>query len=188
MKNTKTYSAKPSEVERQWLLLDASETTLGRLSTVAARYLTGKGKPMYTPNIDCGDFVVIINADKLKVTGSKLLSKKYYRHSGYPGALKTIDLKSRMVDDSTGVIKDAIKGMLPKNKLQSGRLARLKVFAGSEHDHRAQEPQKTEVRSVKPSAIKKDVSSEISNTKQKVLEVNPPKLSKTNTTKKVLEG
>ncbi len=147
MKNTKTYSAKPTEVERNWLLLDASETTLGRLSTVAAKQLTGKSKPMYSPNIDCGDFVVIVNAEKLNVTGDKLLSKKYYSHSGHPGALKTTDLKSRLGSgDSTGVIRDAIKGMLPKNKLQDGRMARLKVFAGGEHEHQAQEPKKMEVK------------------------------------------
>ncbi len=146
MKNAKTYSAKPTDVERKWLLLDASENTLGRVATVAAKHLTGKNKPMYSPNIDCGDFVVIVNAEKLKVTGDKLLSKKYYSHSNYPGALKTTDLKSRMdKGDSTGVVEDAIKGMLPKNKLQDGRMARLKVFAGSEHDHQAQDPKKVKV-------------------------------------------
>lgn len=147
MKNTKTYSAKPTEVERKWLLIDASENTLGRVATVAAQHLIGKSKPMYSPNIDCGDFVVIINAGKLKVTGNKLLSKKYYSHSGHPGALRTTDLKSRIDSgDSTGVIEDSVKGMLPKNKLQDGRMARLKVFEGSEHDHQAQDPKKTEVK------------------------------------------
>lgn len=147
MKNTKTYSAKPTEVERQWLLVDASETTLGRVATVVAQHLTGKKKPMYTPHIDCGDYVVIINADKLKVTGNKTIAKKYYSHSFYPGGLKETDLKSRLDSgDSVGVVEDAVKGMLPKNKLQDARMARLKVYAGADHEHIAQNPQKTEVK------------------------------------------
>lgn len=147
MKNTKTYSAKPSEVDRKWLLVDASETTLGRMASFIATRLVGKNKPTYTPHIDAGDYVVIINADKLQITGNKKLSKKYYSHSGHPGALKEKTLKSRLEDgDSTGVVEDAVKGMLPKNKLQDGRMARLKVYAGSEHDQQAQNPQKVEVK------------------------------------------
>lgn len=147
MKNAKTYSAKPTEVERKWLLLDASENTLGRVATVVAKHLTGKNKPMYTANIDCGDYVVVVNTDKLKVTGDKELAKKYYRHSFYPGALKEVDLKTRLdKGDSTGVVEDAIRGMLPKNKLQDGRMARLKVYGGPEHEHQAQSPTKTEVK------------------------------------------
>jgi large subunit ribosomal protein L13 len=138
----KTYSAKPSEVVRQWHLMDASEVTLGRLSTKAATLLTGKGKPMFTHNIDCGDHVVIINADKLVVSGNKLADKKYYRHSEYPGNLKTATLTEKMAKDSCEVIRLAIKGMLPKNKLVDGRLKRLKIYKGQEHDNVAQKPQK----------------------------------------------
>lgn len=147
MKNAKTYSAKPTEVERKWLLVDASENTLGRVASVVAQNLTGKNKPMYTPHIDCGDYVVIINADKLNVSGNKKESKKYFRHSFYPGGIKETDLKSRLENgDSVGVVEDAVRGMLPKNKLLDSRIARLKVYAGSEHEHQAQNPVKTEVK------------------------------------------
>lgn len=147
MKQQKTYSAKPSEVTRKWILVDASDTTLGRLSTVVATYLTGKYKPMYTAHIDCGDHVVIINSDKLKVTGDKLQAKKYYSHSGHPGALKQKTLKARMDDgDSTGVVRDAVAGMLPKNKLTNGRILRLKIYRDDNHGHEAQNPQKVEVK------------------------------------------
>src|SRR5665811_159755 len=112
MKQQKTYSAKPTEVTRRWILVDASETTLGRLSTVIATYLAGKNKPMFTPHVDVGDYVVVVNADKLKVTGTKMKDKSYYRHSGYPGALKERSLGSRMDNgDSVGVIRDAVTGM-----------------------------------------------------------------------------
>jgi large subunit ribosomal protein L13 len=138
----KTYSAKPTEVERKWYLLDASETTMGRLSTKAAKLLTGKEKPMFTHHIDCGDYVVIINADKLVVTGNKLNTKMYYRHSHYPGGLKEATLASKMDSGkSTEVIEHAIRGMLPVNRLRDGRLARLKIYAGAEHQHEAQKPQ-----------------------------------------------
>lgn len=138
----KTYSAKPSDVTRKWHIIDASEAPLGRLSTVAARLLTGKDKPMYTPHIDCGDYVVITNADNLVVTGKKTEAKKYYSHSGYPGNLKTANLKEKKAKDSTEVVQHAISGMLPKNKLQKERLARLKVYSGSDHAHEAQKPEK----------------------------------------------
>jgi large subunit ribosomal protein L13 len=138
----KTYSAKPTEVERKWYLLDASETTMGRLSTKAAKLLTGKEKPMFTHHIDCGDYVVIINADKLIVTGDKLNAKMYYRHSHYPGGLKEASLASKMADGkSPEVLEHAIRGMLPVNRLRDGRLARLKIYAGPEHQHEAQKPQ-----------------------------------------------
>ena len=138
----KTYSAKPSEVTRQWYLLDASEVTLGRLSTKAATLLTGKGKPMFTHNIDCGDYVVVINADRLVVSGNKLAAKKYYRHSEYPGNLKTVTLSEKIAKDSCEVIRLAIRGMLPKNKLLANRLQRLKIYKGEEHGNMAQKPQK----------------------------------------------
>ena len=142
----KTFSAKPTDVVRKWYVLDASEVSLGRLSTVAATLLTGKGKPQFTKHIDCGDFVIVINADKLVVTGKKMDQKFYYRHSGFPGGLKETSLKDQMDKDSTFVINKAIRGMLPVNKLRPGRLERLKIYAGSEHNHAAQKP---EVLSVK---------------------------------------
>ncbi len=136
----KTYSAKPTDVTRQWYVLDASETPLGRLSTKAATLLTGKGKPMFTGHIDCGDYVIIINADKLVVTGAKPSKKLYFRHSGYPGSIKSASLGEKMSKDSTDVVYQAIRGMLPVNKLRDARLARLKIYAGSEHQHEAQKP------------------------------------------------
>ncbi len=142
----KTYSAKPSEVTREWYVIDASEATLGRISTKVATLLTGKGKPMFTQHIDCGDHVIVINADKLVVTGSKLTDKMYYRHSQYPGSLKEATLADKMATDSTDVIRLSVKGMLPKNKLVADRLARLKIYAGTEHNHEAQKPQKVSVK------------------------------------------
>jgi large subunit ribosomal protein L13 len=147
MKIVKTYSAKAADVDRQGLLVDASEMTLGRLASAIAMHLMGKNKPSYTPNIDMGDYVVVINADKLKVTGNKRQAKMYRRHSGFPGGLKGVSLGKRLENgDSIGVVADAVRGMLPKNKLESGRLARLKIFAGNEHSHQAQNPQKVEVK------------------------------------------
>lgn len=142
----KTYSAKPSEVVRSWYVIDASEAPLGRISTKIATLLTGKGKPMFTQHIDCGDYVVVVNADKLVVTGNKLVDKKYYRHSEYPGNLKTATLAEKMEKDSTDVIRLAVRGMLPVNKLRDGRLERLKIYAGEEHNHAAQSPQKVSVK------------------------------------------
>lgn len=136
----KTYSAKPTEVERVWYEIDARDTSLGRLSTEIAVILTGKNKPMFTKHIDCGDFVIVLNADQLKVTGQKLEDKKYYRHSGYPGALKEASLKEVMAKDSTKAIEKAVKGMLPVNKLRDERLKRLKVYKDGEHKHQAQSP------------------------------------------------
>ncbi len=136
----KTYSAKPSEVERKWYEVDASDTTLGRLATEIANILTGKNKPMFTKHIDCGDFVIVLNADKLQVTGQKMEDKMYYRHSGYPGGLTELRLKEVMAKDSTKAIEKAVKGMLPVNKLRAERLKRLKVYKGGEHKHQAQSP------------------------------------------------
>lgn len=136
-----TYSAKPSDVTRKWYVVDASETTLGRAATQIATLLTGKGKPMFTAHIDCGDFVVVVNADKLRVTGGKEEKKLYYRHSGFPGGLTETKLKDVMAKDSTEVIYKAVRGMLPVNKLRDGRLKRLKVYAGAEHEHAAQKPE-----------------------------------------------
>ena len=145
----KTYSAKPSEVERKWYVIDASELPLGRLSTKVAELLTGKGKPMFTKHIDCGDYVVVINADNLVVTGDKLEKKKYYRHSHYPGGIKENGLKDELSKDSTRVIEHSVRGMLPVNKLRDDRLKRLKVYAGSEHNHSAQKPETLSLKGAK---------------------------------------
>lgn len=137
----KTYSAKPKDITRKWYLLDAASMPLGRVSTVAASLLIGKGKPSVTPHIDGGDFVVIINADKLKVSGQKVTDKEYWRHSGFPGGLYRRTLGEQSQIDSTKIIEHSVRGMLPVNKLRKDRLARLKVFAGSEHTHTGQNPQ-----------------------------------------------
>jgi large subunit ribosomal protein L13 len=137
----KTYSAKPADVTRKWYIVDASEVTLGRLSTQVAVLLTGKSKPQFTKHIDCGDFVIVLNADQLKVTGTKLETKKYYHHSGFPGGLRERTLREQMELDSTKAIEHAIRGMLPVNKLRDDRLARLKIYAGAEHKHEAQKPE-----------------------------------------------
>jgi len=136
----KTYSAKPTDVVRKWYVFDASQISLGRLSTEVAQVLTGKKKPMFTSHIDCGDFAVIINADKLVVTGSKKEDKTYYRHTGYPGGIKSRTLREQLEIDSTAAIEHSIRGMLPVNKLRDGRLKRLKVYAGEDHNHAAQKP------------------------------------------------
>lgn len=146
MKEFKTYSAKPTDVERKWYVVDASETTLGRLSTKVATLLTGKGKPMFTTHIDCGDYVVVINADNLVVTGEKATDKMYYRHSGYVGNLKEATLTEKQAKKSGEVIRLAVKGMLPKNKLMDERLKRLKIYSGAEHTHAPQNPIKLEVK------------------------------------------
>ncbi len=146
MSNPKTYSAKPTDVVRQWYVVDASELPLGRVATVIADLLHGKGKPMYTKHIDCGDFVVVINADKLVVTGKKLEDKMYYKHSNYPGGLTETTLKFEMEKDSTKVIYKAVRGMLPVNKLRDERLKRLKIYAGAEHNHSAQQPKELKLK------------------------------------------
>jgi large subunit ribosomal protein L13 len=142
----KTYSLKPSEVKRQWLLIDASELTLGRISTVAANLLLGKNKPSFTSHIDGGDYVVIVNAAKIKVTGNKLLAKKYYRHSQYPGGLHERTLGEQLQLDPSKVLIHSIKGMLPANKLLDDRLKRLKVYADENHNHSAQQPTKIDLK------------------------------------------
>lgn len=142
----KTYSQKPTEVERKWLVLDAAEAPLGRLATVAAKYLIGKYKPTYTPHIDGGDYVIIVNASKLVVTGGKGTDKMYYNYSGFPGGLKEETLDQVMVKNPAKVVEAAVAGMLPKNKLSSPRMLRLKVYAGAEHNHEAQKPVKMGVK------------------------------------------
>jgi large subunit ribosomal protein L13 len=145
----KTYSAKPTDVKRTWYVVDASEAPLGRLATTIAQLLTGKGKPQFTKHIDCGDFVVVINAAKTVVTGDKLHKKVYYRHSSYPGNLKEATLEEKMAKDPTFAITHAVRGMLPVNKLRDARLQRLKVYAGSEHQHEAQQPTVISVKDTK---------------------------------------
>jgi large subunit ribosomal protein L13 len=142
----KTFSAKPSDVIRSWYLVDAAELPLGRLSTQIATYLTGKRKPMFTQHIDCGDYVVVINADKLVVTGNKLKDKMYYHHSGFPGGLRERTLEDQMAVDATEVIRLAVRGMIPANKLRDERLLRLKIYPGAEHRHEAQQPKKVSMK------------------------------------------
>lgn len=141
-----TYSAKPSEVTRKWYVIDASEAPLGRVSTRVATLLTGKEKPMFTKHIDCGDFVVIINAAQTVVTGAKDTDKKYYRHSNYPGGLTELSFSEVMAKDPTKAIYQAVRGMLPVNKLRAERLKRLKIYAGPEHEHAAQKPETISVK------------------------------------------
>jgi large subunit ribosomal protein L13 len=145
----KTFSAKPVDVTRKWYILDASETSLGRLSTVAAALLIGKRKPQFTSHIDCGDYVIVINAKDLIVTGNKRESKMYYSHSGYPGALKERSLADQLTRDPTVVIFHAIRGMLPVNKLRDDRLNRLKIYVDGEHKHEAQKPEAISVKGQK---------------------------------------
>jgi large subunit ribosomal protein L13 len=138
---TKTWNAKPGEIERRWLVVDAEGQTLGRLATRIADALRGKDKPTYTPHVDTGDFVVVVNAEKVAVTGKKLDDKKYYRHSGYPGGLKERTLREQLDRRPTEVLRLAVKGMLPRNKLSRAQLTKLKIYAGPEHPHEAQAPQ-----------------------------------------------
>ena len=144
----KTYTAKPHEIEREWYLVDAEGQNLGRLSTRIADTLRGKGKPRYTPHVDSGDFVVVVNAEKIAVTGSKLDSKMYYRHSGYPGGIKQRTLREQLERRPTEVLRKAVKGMLPKNRLASAQLRKLKIYAGPEHPHTAQAPRPMELAGV----------------------------------------
>lgn len=136
----KTYSAKPLEVERKWYLIDAEGEILGRLATKIATILRGKNKPEYTPHVDTGDFVIVINADKVVVTGKKETDKKYYRHSGYPGGLKVATFRELMEKNPTLALEKAVKGMLPHNTLGDEQFQKLKLYAGSEHPHAAQQP------------------------------------------------
>lgn len=142
----RTFSAKPSDVTRKWYVIDATDATLGRIATRTASLLLGKGKPQFTAHIDCGDYVVIINAKDLKVTGNKLEDKMYYRHSGFAGGLHGRSLREQLALDPTRVVVDAVCGMLPDNRLRDGRLERLKVYPGAEHKHEAQQPETISVK------------------------------------------
>ena len=141
----KTYYAKPNEVEREWVLIDAENQVLGRVATEAARILKGKHKPQYTPHVDTGDFVIIINADKIRLTGTKAAKKTYFHHTGHPGGLKSESFAEAMAKHPTRVIEHAVKGMLPKNTLGRKQLTKLKVYAGPEHPHAAQKPREIKV-------------------------------------------
>ena len=142
----KTYYAKPSEVQSEWLLVDATDMTLGRLASEVAQILRGKNKPTYTPHIDTGDFVVVVNAEKIKITGAKATDKVYYRHTGYVGHLKSETFTEAMEKHPTRVIEHAVRGMLPKGTLGTQMYKKLKVYAGPEHPHQAQNPRKIELK------------------------------------------
>ena len=136
----KTYVTKPAEVERSWHVIDAEGQTLGRLATQIATLLRGKHKPIYSPSVDCGDYVIVVNAEKIQVTGRRMDQKIYYRHSGYPGGLKEISLRRQLERHPTRVIEAAVRGMLPKNKLGRKMFKKLKAYAGPDHPHQAQQP------------------------------------------------
>ena len=136
----KTYNAKPGEIQRDWYLVDAEGKTLGRLATQIAERLRGKGKPQYTPHVDTGDFVVVVNAEKVALSGNKLQDKRAYRHSGYPGGIHSVNYGELLAKHPERVIEKAVKGMLPKNSLGRNMLRKLKVYAGPDHPHQAQQP------------------------------------------------
>ncbi len=141
----KTFSAKPAEVTRDWYVVDATGKTLGRLASEIARRLRGKHKPIYTPHVDTGDYIVVINAEKIRVTGNKLKDKMYYRHTGYIGNLKSISLEKLLQQAPERALEHAVKGMLPKNPLGRAMFKKLKVYRGPEHRHEAQQPQPLEI-------------------------------------------
>jgi large subunit ribosomal protein L13 len=141
----KTYNAKPGEIPRDWYLVDAEGKTLGRIATQIADRLRGKGKAQYTPHVDTGDFVVVVNAEKIAVTGKKLEQKMYYKHSGYPGGLRERTLREQLDRQPAEVLRKAVKGMLPRNKLARAQLTKLKIYVGPEHPHEAQAPTPLEV-------------------------------------------
>jgi large subunit ribosomal protein L13 len=141
----KTYNPKPGEIQRDWLIVDAEGKTLGRLATQIAERLRGKNKPQFAPHVDIGDFVVVVNAEKIAVTGKKLEQKIYYKHSGYPGGLRERTLKEQLNRQPTEVLRKAVKGMLPRNRLGRAQLTKLKIYAGPEHPHDAQAPTPLEV-------------------------------------------
>jgi large subunit ribosomal protein L13 len=142
---TKTFSAKKEDISHKWLIVDAKGKTLGRLSSEIAKILRGKGKVIFTPHVDCGDFVIVINAAQVKFTGNKMEDKKYYRHSGYVGNLKTTNLKDTFSKSPRFVLKNAVKGMLPHNTLGRMMLKKLKIYVGETHPHKAQKPEKIEI-------------------------------------------
>jgi large subunit ribosomal protein L13 len=140
----KTYSAKPADIERSWYVVDADGQTLGRMASQIAAILRGKHKPIFTPHMDCGDYVIVVNAEKVRVTGNRLDTKMYYRHSGYPGGLKKTVLREMLRTKPERVIEEAVRRMLPKNNLGRHMLKKLRVYAGPEHNHQAQNPEPLE--------------------------------------------
>jgi large subunit ribosomal protein L13 len=144
----RTYTPRPGDVERQWHVIDATDVVLGRLASQTARLLRGKHKPVFAPHVDTGDFVVIVNADKVALTGSKREQKRAYRHSGYPGGLKSVSYVDLLDRQPAKAVEKAVRGMLPKNTLGRQMLRKLKVYAGPEHPHRAQQPQPYEITQV----------------------------------------
>lgn len=141
----KTFSAKPAEVKRDWYVIDAAGKTLGRMATEIARRLRGKHKPEFTPHVDTGDYIVVINAEKVAVTGNKATDKKYYHYTGYMGGLKTTTFDKLVIEKPERIINDAVKGMLPKNPLGRAMFRKLKVYAGPEHQHAAQQPKPLDI-------------------------------------------
>jgi len=141
----KTISAKEQDLQRDWYVVDAQGQTLGRLASNIVTILRGKHKPIFTPHVDCGDYVVVINADKIHVTGQKMTQKNYYRHSGYPGGLRQITLRDQLQKFPTRVLETAVRGMLPKNRLGRRMFKKLKVYAGPDHPHTAQQPKPLEL-------------------------------------------
>ena len=141
----KTYSAKPETVKREWFVVDASDKVLGRLASEIAHRLRGKHKPEYTPHVDTGDYIVVVNAEKIAVTGNKANAKKYYRHTGYPGGIKETSYREMIENHPERVIEKAVKGMLPRNKLGRAMFSKLKVYAGENHRHEAQQPKPLEI-------------------------------------------
>ena len=141
----KTYVTKPAEVERKWFLVDADGRTLGRFASEIAKILSGKHKPTYSPSVDCGDYVIVINAAKIQVTGRRLDQKKYYRHSGYMGGLSEVTLREQLENYPNRVIESAVRGMLPSNSLGRKMLKKVKIYAGEDHPHQAQQPEVLEI-------------------------------------------
>jgi large subunit ribosomal protein L13 len=141
----KTYTVKKGDIKREWYLVDAEGRTLGRLASEIAKILRGKHKPTYVPHMDCGDYVIVVNAEKVRVTGRKLDQKFYYRHSGYPGGLKGISLRDQLQKHPTRVLEAAVRGMLPKNRLGRAMRKKLKLYAGDSHPHQAQQPKVLEL-------------------------------------------
>lgn len=141
----KSYMAKPQDIEHKWYVVDAADRPLGRIASEVAKVLRGKHKPTFTPHMDTGDFVIILNADKVKLTGKKWQNKKYYHHSGYPGGLKEITYDKLRAKSPEMILQLAIKGMLPKNTLGRAQLKKLKIYAGAEHPHQAQQPEELKI-------------------------------------------
>jgi len=141
----KTYTARAEDMEREWFLVNAEGKTLGRLASEIAQVLRGKHKPIYTPHLDCGDYVIVVNADKVQVTGRKLDQKMYYHHTGYPGGIKSISLRNQLQKHPERVLQAAVRGMLPKNRLGRKMLKKLKVYASDSHPHQAQQPRSLEL-------------------------------------------